>query len=125
MRLLLIAIALCLVASTAHAQKSVASGKPLILYRATSINPDCSADGTVTIRVAEPPEHGRVSIRSKRIFPNFPESNPRHRCNSRGVTGAEATYTSRRGYTGSDRVALEIIYPSGRYTRGSVNIEVR
>jgi hypothetical protein len=89
------------------------------------VNPDCSTKGSVTIRVVEPPQNGRVGIVSAKVFPGYSESNPRSHCNQRGVTGKEAKYTSRRGYTGPDHVAIEVIFPDGKYRRLSYSIVVK
>jgi hypothetical protein len=102
-----------------------AAGRPLELYWATSVNPDCSSAGAVTIKVAEPPSNGRVTISRSGVFPNFSAANIRQRCNVRRVAGVKALYTSRRGYQGPDRVALDVIWPSGRYVRHDVSIGVK
>lgn len=126
MRLLLIVAALTLAATGADAATRVAaSGKPLKLVQVYSANPNCTPTGEITMRIVTPPEHGRVTIRKGRVYSNFAESNPRSVCNRRGVVGHEAVYTSARGYTGSDSVTLEAIYPNGRYRRGSFSIDVR
>jgi hypothetical protein len=114
MRIGLIVLGLLLSMGPAHADKVVASGKPLLLYQAYSTNPDCSSAGTVVLRIAQAPEHGRVSIRQAGVFPRFPESNPRSACNRRRVSGVEATYVSQRGYLGPDLVVLEALFPAGR-----------
>jgi hypothetical protein len=128
MRRLLIAAVLCLVASAAHAQqiyKVAAAGKPMTLNRAWNLNPDCSADGVVTMKLLVPPQHGRVSIAPARFFPTYPPSHPRSHCNQRRVSGSQATYVARRGYTGRDHAVIEVIFPSGRYARHSYGIAVR
>src|SRR4029077_13011802 len=114
MRIGLIVLGLLLSMGAAHADKVVASGRPLLLYQAYSTNPDCSSAGTVVLRIAQAPEHGRVSIRQAGVFPRFPESNPRSACNRRRVSGVEATYVSQRGYLGPDFVVLEAVFPAGR-----------
>jgi hypothetical protein len=114
MRIGLIVLGLLLSMGAAHADKVVASGRPLLLYQAYSTNPDCSSAGTVVLRIAQVPEHGRVSIRQAGVFPRFPESNPRSACNRRRVSGVEATYVSQRGYLGPDFVVLEALFPAGR-----------
>jgi hypothetical protein len=114
MRIGLIVLGLLLSMGAAHADKVVASGRPLLLYQAYSTNPDCSSAGTVVLRIAQAPEHGRVSIRQAGVFPRFPESNPRSACNRRRVSGVEATYVSQRGYLGPDFVVLEALFPAGR-----------
>jgi hypothetical protein len=119
-----VALGLLVSAASAHAEKVVASGKPLILYQANATNPDCTSAGTVVIRVAEPPEHGRVSIRQTGVFPNFAEANLRSVCNRRRVPGVEAIYVSQRGYTGSDFTVLEVLFPAGRGVRVRLPIRV-
>jgi hypothetical protein len=121
-------MALALSAATAQAQytsKVAAAGKPMELYWAASVNPDCSANGTPTIKIAEAPSHGRVTINRTGVFATFSAANVRQRCNTRRVAGVKAFYISQRGYRGPDRVAFEVIWPSGRYVRRDVSITVR
>jgi hypothetical protein len=117
MRIVWTVLGLLLSIVSAHADKVVASGRPLMLYQAYSTNPDCSSAGTVVLRVAQLPEHGRVNIHPTGVFPKFPEANPRSVCNRRRVPGVEATYVSQRGYLGSDFVVLEALFPAGRGVR--------
>lgn len=129
MRFGVVAIAaLVLSGTTAEAgyfRKAAAAGKPLKLYQAYSVNPDCSSFGNVTVKMTEQPSHGRVSISPGGVFPNFPASNVRSRCNTRRVAGVIATYTAQRGYQGHDRVAIEVIFPAGAYQRHEFGIVVR
>jgi hypothetical protein len=124
---LLIAAILCATASAAHAQAARVAipGKPLILVGLALTNPDCSPHGSITIRVLERPEHGRVNISTARFFPSYPSSNPRSVCNQRRVQGTQAIYLAQRGYTGPDRVVLEAIAPTGGYARRMFRIEVK
>ena len=111
---------------TALAQtRNAIPGKPLILFRTYSTNPDCTSAGEVVIRVTEAPRYGRVSISRTGVFPNFPASNLRSACNRRRVPGTVATYVAQRGYAGPDSLALEAIYPSGEMRQGSYHIMVR
>jgi hypothetical protein len=121
-------MALALSGAAAQAQygyKVAAAGKPLELYWATSVNPDCSSRGAVTIKVTEPPRHGRVTISRTGVFPTFSAANVRQHCNTRRVPGVKAFYVSQRGYQGPDRVAIDVIWPSGRYVRRDISITVR
>ena len=124
MRLALAVLGLLISIVSAHAGKVVASGRPLMLYEAYSTNPDCSSAGAVVMRVSQAPEHGRVSIHSKGVFPRFPESNIRNACNRRRVPGMEATYVSQRGYLGPDMVILDVLFPGGAGRRVTVPIQV-
>jgi hypothetical protein len=124
MRVACLVLVLLLSIAPAQAQKVVASGRPLMLYQAYSTNPDCSSVGAVVLRVAQGPEHGRVSVRPTGVFPTFPESNPRSVCNRRRVAGMQATYVSQRGYIGPDAVVLEALFPNGQGRRITVSIRV-
>ena len=119
-----VVVALLWSAGMAHAAKVVASGRPLMLYQAYATNPDCTSAGTVVLRVAQSPEHGRVAIRQTGVFPRFTENNVRNVCNRRRVPGIEAVYTSQRGYLGSDTVVLEALFPAGRGVRVVIPIQV-
>ena len=125
MRIIIVAAALLLSTFGAQAQRYVASGQTLKLYFTASVNPDCSAAGMPTIRVTKPPEHGRVSIKQTRDFLAFPQSDTRNVCNRRRVSGVVISYMSQRGYTGSDSVGAEIIYPTGSHRSGTFSITVR
>ena len=103
MRILLVVVGLLLSAVAAHAERVIPSGKQLILFNATSVNPDCSALGNVEVRVAQGPEHGKVSIRRTRVF---------------------LTYVSQRGYVGDDLVVIEVFFPNGRAQRTTIAIRV-
>ncbi len=124
MRIALAVLGLLLSVVSAHADKAVASGRPLQLYHAYSTNPDCSSAGTVVLRVTQPPLHGRVSISHTGVFPNFPESNLRNVCNRRRVPGVQAIYVSQRGYVGPDFVVLQALYPAGRGRNITISISV-
>ena len=124
MRILLVVVGLLLSAVAAHAERVIPSGKQLILFNATSVNPDCSALGNVEVRVAQGPEHGKVSIRRTRVFPNYAAVNLRSACNARRVAGVLVTYVSQRGYVGDDLVVLEVFFPNGRAQRTTIAIRV-
>lgn len=124
MRIALAVLGLLLSIVSAQADKVVASGRPLKLYHAYSTNPDCSAAGTVVLRVTQPPLHGRVSISHTGVFPSFPESNPRSVCNRRRVAGVQATYVSQRGYLGPDFVVLQALFPAGSGKNITISINV-
>ncbi|MBR1135520.1 MAG: hypothetical protein EKK32_15600 [Bradyrhizobiaceae bacterium] len=117
-------VGLLLSAVAAHAERVIPSGKQLILFNATSVNPDCSALGNVEVRVAQGPEHGKVSIRRTRVFPNYAAVNLRSACNARRVAGVLVTYVSQRGYVGDDLVVIEVFFPNGRAQRTTIAIRV-
>jgi hypothetical protein len=131
MRLLLAVLAFVFSAQAANAQLFgsrtlyAASGKPLRIYTATWANPNCTSAGTIEVRVPNGPEHGRMSVVRKRVYPGYPAANPRSVCNRRGVHGVEVNYISLRGYTGPDSVSVEVINPAGELKQRTFSIMVR
>jgi hypothetical protein len=115
----------CSATASAQTVCNVAVGHEVRVNRAGSINPDCTSVGQVVMRITQPPQHGRVTIRNVRLFPNFASSNIRNICNTRRVPGVEAYYRPDAGYTGFDTVGFETIYPSGNYRQTTANIQVR
>lgn len=121
------ALMIVILPSMASAQTTynvVAGGRVRVNW-AYSVNPDCSSDGQVVMRITEAPQHGRISISNGRLFPNYPSSNVRNVCNTRRVPGVEAYYQPAAGYLGYDSVSFEIIFPSGTYRQYTANIQVR
>lgn len=104
---------------------NVVAGHEVRVNWGVAINPDCRSSGQVVMRVTQPHQHGRVTIRSGGVFPNFPASNVRNVCNTRRVPGVEAYYRPEPGYLGFDSVGFETIFPSGDYRTYTANIQVR
>ena len=129
------AVAGCLIAlgasfagsATASAQTvyNVVAGHEVRVYWAYSLNPNCTPDGPIVVRMTQPPQHGRVAIRNGRLFPTYPNSNPRNICNARRVPGVEAYYRPESGYIGFDTASFEAIFPGGGYRTYTSNIQVR
>jgi hypothetical protein len=112
-------------AASAQATYNVVAGHEVRVVWAYSLNPDCSSLGQVVVRVTQPPQHGRVTIRNSRSFPNFASSNSHSVCNTRRVPGVEGYYRPASGYAGPDSVSFDVIYPSGNYQQSTANIQVR
>jgi hypothetical protein len=117
--------ALLMSMGAAHAEKVAASGQPLILFQASSTNPDCTSIGKIIMRMTQAPQHGRVTIRSAGVFPNFAQSNVRSACNRRRVPGVQAVYVSQRGYLGPDFVELQVLFPAGAERSVKLPISVK
>jgi hypothetical protein len=88
-------------------------------------NPDCSASGTVNVRVTKKPEHGSAETATTTSYPNFPKENVRARCNEHKVRGVEITYKSAEKYVGGDELELLVIFPSGNAWEVHYDISVR
>lgn len=85
---------------------------PVKLDFFTALNADCSFIDYSTIRVLEPPAHGKIVMDKGTDFTSYGSANQRYECNRHRSPGTIANYTSEAGYAGEDRVRLEVIYTS-------------
>ena len=125
MRVLVSIAVLLLSAVAAQAQRHVINGQTIQLGFFVSTNPDCSARGYAVVTITQQPQHGRVRIARGNDFASFSQANPRSACNHRRLSGVGVHYTAERGYTGYDRVGVELLFPSGRHGSGTYNLYVR
>lgn len=102
-----------------------ASGKRARLVIMHSLNPDCSLEGYMTVRVVVPPVHGTASVEQGLFYPNYPHNNPHAVCNTQPAEGMAAFYQSATNYVGPDYVEMEVIEPDGRAGRLGFHIDVR
>ena len=94
--------------------KTAASGVPIVLDTASSVDPNCHPNGVPTGRVTQPPVHGKVALLHQSVYPNFPPNNSRSACNKTKVPGIATEYTSAAGFTGSDFTTVSLIFPDGK-----------
>src|SRR6266511_2575700 len=104
-------------------KRYVASGTSTKLGFYTALNPDCTAQGFLTIRVAKQPEHGSVEIVETISFPNYVGSFSK--CNQHKVKGVLVTYKSAPKFIGSDAVDLLALMPGGFAWENHFDISVR
>lgn len=119
---------LALSATNAQAQfnaRAVVAGKSLKLTFLSSINPDCTSTGDITVRITSDAQHGNVRVTRTRDFPYYIKANVRSACNTRRVPGIAVNYIAPRNYTGSDAVGIEVIFPNGAVRTNYYNISVR
>ena len=93
--------------------KTVLAGTRLEADHVTSINPDCTIAGHVTVRVTQEPVHGTIQVIDGEMFPSYPSNNPRSACNTRKVPATVIDYTPASGFVGSDFFVYEIFGPDG------------
>jgi hypothetical protein len=103
----------------------VASGTNQRIGFFYAVNPDCSANGDVNIRVTKQPDHGTVETAAATDFPSFERENIRYRCNQQKVRGEQVNYKSTEKYTGSDTLELLVLFPGGFGEEVHINIDVR
>jgi hypothetical protein len=105
--------------------RSVASGTNQRIGFFYAVNPDCSANGDINIRVTKQPEHGTVETAAATDFPKFERENIRYRCNRHKVRGQQVNYKSAEKYVGSDTLELLVLFPGGLGEEVHLNIDVR
>jgi hypothetical protein len=110
---------------TLDLSRTVAADHKIRLDFLYSINPDCTSIGFAAIRVLEQPKHGKIAIENGTGFTNFPDSNPRAECNKRRSDGVVVIYQPDPGYTGTDSVDLDSIFPTGFLSKRHYAIDVR
>jgi hypothetical protein len=118
---LAMACALICSAGPAHAQsgiqsKVVPSGEAKQLAFLTSLNPDCSVNADVTVRIVKEASHGTVEIGRGIGYPTYGRRDLRYFCNLSPREGYQVTYTSNADFKGDDEFEIEFFAPAGRYT---------
>jgi hypothetical protein len=105
--------------------KNVASGVRTHVGTSYHLNPDCSLDGKVIVRLIQKPQNGSVELIAEQGFTNYSKDRQQYKCN-RTLTDVEKVfYTSRNGFVGKDRFVIEVFYPNGNYRKKVFNIDVR
>jgi hypothetical protein len=105
--------------------RAVAADQKLRLDFFLSINPDCSSMGFSTVRIVEPPKNGNLTIENGTGFTNFPQGNVRYECNKRRSDGVLLQYEPNAGYTGTDSLTVDVVFPSGNSSRRHYSIAVK
>ena len=103
----------------------VASGKRTRLATMFALNPDCSLDDYLTVRILSLPTHGEATVEQGRFYTNYPKNSDRSACNRVPSAGTAVWYRSVSGYVGDDAAEIEIIGTNGRSGRISYHIEVK
>ena len=115
----------CQTTGDATLSRVAVSGLPLRLGHFAQLNPDCSQIGQTVVRVAKPPDHGKVAVSAGDGYTSFAKEDLRNGCNYRPTHGVNAAYTSDRGYTGPDSTVLDVIYPAGLERQYSYSLNVK
>ena len=94
----------------------------LVIGHFASANPDCTSSGKTFVRISHPPSHGVVNMRESMGFSYFAKT---PECNSRKIQGVTIEYVPNRGFTGSDELELDVIYPSGHEHLNTYSITIK
>ena len=89
------------------------------------VNPDCSTNGTPTLKMAKAPQHGTIEVVQGTAFADFAKTSTEGACNGKKVPATLIFYTSEPGFIGADSVAFERIGVAGAYGYHDYTINVR
>ena len=105
--------------------KVVATDQRLRVEFLYALEPDCSSMGVTSVRILEPPQHGKLTIENGRAFTGFAKENQRYDCNMRKSGGTLVFYDPEPGFAGNDTITLDIIFPTGQSSRQRYAIDVK
>jgi hypothetical protein len=104
--------------------RTVPSGTTQRINFHVSLNPDCTSEGNVVVRVVKEPEHGKIEITPTSHFPSFSKESNRYKCNQHKVKGVLLNYKTDK-YVGEDVFDILVLYPSGFAREYRYNMTVR
>ena len=84
-----------------------------------NVQPDCSSGPLPTIRLAEPPAHGKITVKkAKANAMNYKQ------CLAIEVPAYVAFYRSVANFNGTDLLTLEVKYPGGRTETQKITVSI-
>jgi hypothetical protein len=86
---------------------------------------DCSPSGRTTVRVLEPPQHGKLTIEYGQATTTYPKDSQLYDCNTKKSDGVLIFYESQPEYLGPDSVTFYAIFPNGNATTYHHSIDVK
>src|SRR5262249_5196331 len=96
------------------------TGKDIRVGVYVNIQPDCSSGPLPTIRLVEPPAHGKVTVKKGNVnATNYKQ------CLALSVPAYVAFYRSERDFSGNDTVLIEVRYSGGKQELQHIVITVR
>ena len=94
--------------------KTTFAGKTIEIIHVYSLNPDCSQRGVPNLKILQQPSHGQAVLVQREDFPTYPPNHPNFACNKTKVPVVAIDYTPSQGFTGSDLMSIEAVFPSGK-----------
>jgi hypothetical protein len=110
---------------TRSQSRVVPSGEKRQLAFFTSLNPDCTVDGEMTVRIAKQASHGIVDIDRGLGYSAYGRGDQRYACNLSPEEGHRVNYISNGGYVGDDQFEIEVFSPAGRYSLWKYDLTVK
>jgi len=96
------------------------SGKDIQVGVYVNIRPDCTSGPLPTIRLTEPPAHGKVTVKKA----NLNATNYKQ-CLALTTPAYVALYRSNKDFLGTDSVILEVKYPEGKRETQHIIVTIR
>src|SRR5262245_52278670 len=100
------------IAASAQTVEGTAQGeanKDIRIGVYVNIQPDCTSGPLPTIRLVEPPAHGKVTVKKGNVnATNYKQ------CLALSVPAYVAFYRSERDFSGNDTLLIEVRYPGGK-----------
>ena len=90
-----------------------------------SLNPDCSVDGTIVVRVLQPPKNGKFESVDEIGNSNYEKKDQKFRCNIESRLVSKYFYTSDEGFSGKDRLMIETFFPNGNSRKRTFEVTVK
>jgi hypothetical protein len=106
--------------NTAHRSTEVVAGKPHRLGVYGNVQKDCTSGALPTVRVATPPKHGELNVRSGKLKAGRISRCPKLEAAAQGVF-----YKPNPSYKGTDEVSYEVKSASGKVESHTVRITVK
>jgi hypothetical protein len=96
------------------------SGKDIQVGIYVNIQSNCTSGPLPTIRLTQPPEHGKVTVKKAKInITNYKQ------CLALDGAGYVALYRSDKNFSGTDTAVLEVSYPGGKQEVQHIVITIR
>jgi hypothetical protein len=84
-----------------------------------SVLPDCSSGPLPTIRLTNPPSHGKVVVKRGKV-----RATNYRQCLALEVPGYVAFYKSEPNFSGKDVVILEVKFPNGKTQMQRITVSI-
>ena len=107
------------------ASKAALPGQEIRVWAAQMLEPDCTAHGSMDMKVIEPPKHGTARVSDDEFFANYPIGNVRYACNKKKTPGKQVFYTAAADFHGHDKMVVQNSTSEGRIRKIDVDIDVR
>jgi hypothetical protein len=106
-------------------KRDVFSGTEFRVAAMHTVNADCSSGPVPDVRVVTQPTHGDVRLEQVRTVIDFRAEERRVQCNGKEADARALFYKSRDGFTGQEKITVDVDYKTGTVKRFVYSIAVR